>query len=201
MRQPRRKGTRDPGKVTYYCDTQWEQGLTFPLTVKLLVETGTETKGKFIDQPYISFQYWLSDGPSPNKWIEFDRLHFNNALSGTRIPGDPLFKVSGNPSLTPFYKGSTKCGTGADGTLACPLMNDAENVICGYAGGAQVAFTKISATFKLEYWTGTAYTFIPHAFSAGADTGEDAQNVYIMGNAVKFEGTSSLGADDGVQLY
>jgi YVTN family beta-propeller protein len=190
-----------PALETYYCDTKWEQGLTFPLTVKLLVETGTETSGKFKDQPYISFQYWLSNGPFPNQWIQFDRLHFNNVLSGHRINGNPVFKVDGKSPLTPYYSGSTKCGTGADGKQACPLMNDAENVICGYAGGAQVAFTDLSAKFQLEYWDGSAYKFIPHAFSSGADTGETAQNIYITGSALHFSGSSHIGADDAVQLY
>ena len=96
------------GLETYYCDTRWEQGLTFPLTVKLLVETGIESSGKFDLQPFISFQYKLSTGPSPGVWIQYDRLDFNNVLSGHRITGDPLFKVSGESVHHSFLFGDHK---------------------------------------------------------------------------------------------
>ena len=58
---------------------------------------------------------------------------------------------------------------------------------------------------QLLYLKGSSLAFVPHALSAGADTGEDAVNVYSLGNAAQFSGlvtgTSELGSDDSVQLY
>jgi hypothetical protein len=198
-------GTPTKAVDTFYCDSKWQTGLTFPLTLKLMVVAGTETSGKYIDENYISFQYWLSNGPDAKKWIQFDRMDFNNLVSGKRIPGDPLFKVSGDPMATPPFSSTTRCGTGSSGSYSCPLLNDAENVLGGYAGGANVLFDNLNAKTQLLYWTGTKFDFVPHAFSAGADTGEATVNTYSLGSKAQFAGTvfgnDTLGSDDAIQLY
>jgi DNA-binding beta-propeller fold protein YncE len=190
---------------TFYCTTPWRSGLTFPLTVKIIVITGTETSGKFKDENYMSFEYMLSDGPQKNKLIEFDHWDFNNLLSGSKIKGDPHFLVSGNPMTTPWFSATTRCGTGTSGSYACPLLNDAENVIAGFGGLANVNFSSVNAKMQLLYMKGSKLDFVPHAFSAGTDTGENAINVYSLGNAAQFSGTATgdttEGSDDAIQLY
>jgi YVTN family beta-propeller protein len=179
-----------PGNVskeasTYFCDTPWEQGITLPITVKLLVITGTETSGPFNGQNYISFQYLINSGIHANKWIEFDRLHFNNLLSGTRIPGNPLFTVSGSPLFAP------------DGVHP----DDAEIVFCGYAASASVAFTSLQASMWLLDLNSTAhgFTFVPHSFASGSDTAETTNNLYIKPTHPR--GTVQVGGDNTGQLY
>jgi hypothetical protein len=169
---------------TYYCDTQWQQGITLPFTIKLLVITGVEGPGPYDGQPYISFQYLINKGVNANKWIEFDRIHFNNKFTGKTVTGNPLFTVSGAPLKTP------------DGHF-----NDAEIVFCGYAGSAAVAFTSIQASMWLLDLNSTAagFTFVPHAFASGSDTAETVTNVYIKPTAPR--GTAYLGGDNTGQLY
>lgn len=194
-------GTVYDDSTTFYCNTPWLSGLTFPLTVKMFLITGTETSGKYKGENYMSFEYELSDGPQANEVIKFDRWDFNNLLSGSSIPGDPHFLVSGNPMTTPWYSATQRCAPGG----ACPLLNDAENVLGGFASSASVNFTHVNAKMQLLYKDGSKLDFVPHAFSAGTDTAESALNVYSLGNAAQFAGTdtgnSKQGADDGIQIY
>jgi hypothetical protein len=191
------KGHVTKAANTYYCDTKWQTGLELPLTVKLEVTTGTETSGKFKGEGYLSFNYLLSSGPASDTWIQFDRIHFNNTLpSGKKVSGNPVFEVSGSPATTPPYSSTQRCSA-----TVCPLANDAEIDFEGYAGLAQVQFLQLAATMNLYYLSAGTYTLVPHAFSAGADTGETAANVYVARNGTVSTGNASVGSDDAVQLW
>jgi hypothetical protein len=147
------------------------------------VITGLETSGQFTGTPFVSFQYFITSGSNANKWIEYDRVHFNNVRSGHRIPGNPLFTVSGSPAKAPDNF----------------LLNDAEIVFCGFASRDEVQFVDLKATMWLLYLNGGSFTFVPHAFSSGADTGESTVNAYIKPSG--FRGTISAAGDNSNQLY
>ena len=174
------KGQPKKSASTYYCDTPWAQGITLPVTIKLRVITGTESSGKFNGEPFISFQYFLTSGANANKWIQYDRLDFDNSISGSVVAGNPLFTVSGAHTPTGH-------------------MDDAEIVFCGYAGSASVQFSSLKANMGLYYLNAGVYTKVPHAFSSGSDTGESTTNVFV--NPVGMTGTAYRGTDDTGQLY
>ena len=172
--------------ATYYCDTQWRNGdgVTLPLQIKLLVITGIETPpSKYAGEAFISFQYWMSSGVHANRWIEYDRLDFNNTLtSHTAVTGTPGFRVSGAPLYTPSGH-----------------YNDAEIVFCGYAGSADVRYPVLQAQLYLLYLSGGVLKVVPHAYAAGADTAETTGTVYPKPTGVHTQ--AMTGSDSTNQLY
>jgi hypothetical protein len=86
------------------------------------------------------------------------------------------------------------------GTAPNGIPSDLENIIGGGAGGALVQMNTINAFMNLEFESASGLALVPHAWSAGGETGEDVSNVYVF-QAFPSTGQAVSGADDFIQLW
>ena len=179
-------------------------GLTIPFAVSLKVTTGIQKGGTYNGSPFISFWYQISElskGSKPGKFIQFDKVYFDNRLAGP-TPGKcaitwvllpkgvrcPAFVVSGDQQFAP---------------AAWPpgwLFNDAEIVLCGFGNGAIATLTSLQAFMKLYHDSAP----IPHGYSFGLDTAEGVTDVISSVMAANKQGWTAnpgIGADNFEPLY
>jgi hypothetical protein len=192
-----------PDFDTYVCYAPKYSGLTVPFSINQKVVTGIQKGGPYDGAPFVSFGYQLSElskGSKPGKFIQFDKVYFDNRLESSapkfapekcaidwvKLPKGvrcPAFVVSGDQ---PFSPGG--------------LFNDAEIVLCGNGNGASVTLTSLNAYMKLYHDN----VPIPHAYSFGFDTGEQVTNVLssaMKPNKQGWKADYGIGPDNLSALY
>lgn len=168
-------GIGTPGQ--YFCEQNEAFITTLPFSIYLEMIIGTAPGGTYSGSATVIFCIAVDHGSSGLSEC-FDQVAFNGVAKAT-----PLFEVSGK----------SRAPNGS--------YYDAETVLCGPGGGANVVIKSIAATIVDTYQANASAMFksVPHAYSEGSDTAETVSGV-LMGHSGKT-GKAKSGSDNGVFLW
>ena len=156
-------GKCNPDYTTYYACSQGDVSsgnyiatLTLPFQIKLTVQTGVVTSGKYKGNSTVAFSYSIYQGYTLVKSEKYDVVDFLSTIKSS-----PGFKIGGtNP------RGH---------------MNDVENVFTGESSSANVYVNAITANMQVYYQPKSGGSFVPlqHVWTSGGETAETVVNVHM----------------------
>lgn len=163
----------------------WEPlsyNITYPDTIQMEIKSSLTKNG----DPIIAFEYKNDNG----SWIAYDNVTFLTATQSGSV-NDMNLVVDGSqytPNGLYYY--------------------DAEYVLCGHLNRETTVDQKnTKLDLQLEYYNGSNFQSIPHAYNFGSDTGETISNInvtpynYTNGGNPYFELTYGSGSTLGPIIY